>query len=484
MPSGERVSVTTDLLKVEIDTHGGSMRRLQLLKYPVAVDKPNDPFTLLDEAPNNIFVTESGLTGQTGPYPNHETRYRAERATYQLADGQKQLEVKLFWDAPNGVRYTKVFTFNRNSYDINVDFRVDNQSAQTWQGFMYVQFLRSKVVISRGFFLDVVPSYTGGAIYTDENKFEKIDFGDMDENNLQREAGSAWIAMMQHYFVGGWFPRDKEKLQLYSKAYTKFETPRYNLGFLKLSPLKVEPSKQGSIGADLFIGPKEQDRLNKQAEGFALTIDYGWLTVIASPLFWILSFIHKFIGNWGWAIILVTVLVKLVFYPLSAAQYNSMAKMKKLQPRLQTLKERYADDKTKFNQAMMELYKKEKVNPMGGCLPILIQIPVFIALYWVLLESVELRQAPWAFWIKDLSIKDPFFVLPILMGISMLAQHFLNPAPLDDMQRKIMMAMPIAFTFLFLYFPAGLVLYWLVNNVLSITQQWYITKAHTEKSAS
>lgn len=484
LAKGNRVVVTTDLMRVEIDTLGGGLRQLQLLKYPVSVDEPQNFVSLLKESAKDTFITQSGLNGQNGSFPNHRTQYRSERGEYQLAEGQQQLQVKLLWDSPDGVRYTKVFTFKRDSYDINVDFVVDNKSSAPWQGYMYAQFLRTEVQISRGFFLDVVPSYTGGAIYTEKDKFEKIKFSDMAEEDLARDADFGWASFMQHYFVGGWFPRGKGKVRLYSKAYKQFETPRYNLGFLNLTPVQVAPGAQGTIGADLYVGPKEQDRLKQKAEGFVLTVDYGWLTVIATPLFWVLRQIHNIIGNWGWAIVLVTVLVKLLFYPLSAAQYKSMAKMKKLQPRLQTLKERYADDKAKFNQAMMDLYKKEKVNPMGGCLPIVIQIPVFIALYWVLLESVELRQAPWALWINDLSVKDPYFVLPILMGGSMLAQHFLNPAPLDDMQRKIMLAMPIAFTFLFLYFPAGLVLYWLVNNVLSITQQWYITKSNTPKPAT
>ena len=485
VPGGKRVVVTTDLLRVEIDTLGGGLKHLQLQKYPVSVDEPDNFVTLLKESAKDIFITQSGLNGQTGgPFPNHRTQYQSEKSEYQLADGQQQLQAKLFWDSPSGVRYTKIYTFSRDSYTINVDFVIDNRASQPWEGYMYAQFLRTPVEVSRGFFLGVVPSYTGGAIYTEKDKFEKIDFSDMSEENLARETKNGWASFLQHYFVGAWFPRGQDKIQLYSKAYEQFETPHYNLGFLNLTPVQVASGAQGTVGADLYVGPKEQDRLKQKAEGFILTVDYGWLTVIATPLFWVLRLIHNFIGNWGWAIVLVTILVKLAFYPLSAAQYKSMAKMKKLQPRLQTLKERYADDKTKFNQAMMELYKKEKVNPMGGCLPIVIQIPVFIALYWVLLESVELRQAPWALWINDLSVKDPYFVLPILMGGSMLAQHFLNPAPLDDMQRKIMLAMPIAFTFLFLYFPAGLVLYWLVNNVLSITQQWYITKAHAPKPAS
>jgi YidC/Oxa1 family membrane protein insertase len=285
--------------------------------------------------------------------------------------------------------------------------------------------------------------------------------------------------MLQHYFVSAWLPEGSSNYQIYSGASTNTSQPEYRIGFKHTDPVMIAPGQQGAIGTSLFVGPKEQKRLRKLGvEGIVLTVDFGWLTPVADPLFWLLEKIHSVVKNWGWAIILLTMLVKLIFLPLSAASYKSMAKMKKLQPRLATLKERYGDDKQKFQQEMMKLYKTEKVNPAGGCLPILVQIPVFIALYWVLLESVELRQAEWILWFKDLSLPDPYYVLPIIMGVSMLAQQLLNPAPVDPIQKKIMTALPIVFTVFFLWFPAGLVLYWVVNNLLSIAQQYFITKKY------
>lgn len=468
--------VETDLIKLEIDTLGGSIKRLALLTYPVSVDEPDVPFELLKYESADIFITQTGLIGNMSEYPNHRTQYRTAAEEFKLKDGEQTLVVPLYWETSDGIKYTKNFIFERGSYNVRVEFEVDNQSAGDWQGYIYAQFLRTQVVQSRGFFLDVVPSYLGGAIFTPEEKFEKIDFSDMTDANLDRKVESGWVAMLQHYFVGAWFPQGEGPFQFYSRVIEEAGGPRYNIGFNTLRPQSVPAGGTGSLDVLLFAGPKEQDRLALQAEGFDLTVDFGWLTPVSVPLFWVLNQIHSMVGNWGWSIILLTMMIKLLFYPLSAASYKSMAKMKKLQPRLQTLKERHGDDKAKLNSAMMEIYKKEKVNPLGGCLPIVIQIPVFIALYWVLLESVELRQAPFALWIKDLSIKDPYFILPLLMGASMLGQQLLNPSPLDPMQQKIMMAMPIVFTFLFLYFPAGLVLYWLVNNVLSIAQQWYINR--------
>ena len=470
------VIVETDLIRAEIDTLGGSIKSLALVDYPVSVDQPDVPFELLKYGETDIFITQTGLIGNTSEYPNHRTQYRAEENRYKLKPGDQELVVPLYWEAPDGVRYIKKTVFSRDSYNIRVEFEVDNQSAEEWSGFLYAQFLRTQVVQSRGFFLDVVPAYLGGAIYTPEEKFEKIDFADMVDADLNRKVAEGWVAMLQHYFVGAWFPQGQGPFQFYSRVINEVGGPRYNIGFNTLRPQVVPAGGIGTLDVDLFTGPKEQSRLKKQAEGFALTVDYGWLTPVSVPLFWVLNQINGFVHNWGWSIVLLTFLIKLAFYPLSATSYKSMAKMKKLQPRLQTLKERHGDDKAKLNQAMMEIYKKEKVNPLGGCLPIVIQIPVFIALYWVLLESVELRQAPFGWWIQDLSIKDPYFVLPLLMGATMLGQQLLNPSPLDPMQKKIMMAMPIVFTFLFLYFPAGLVLYWLVNNVLSIAQQWYVNK--------
>ena len=470
------VIVETDLIRAEIDTVGGSIRRLSLLQYPVSADAPGDPFDLLKTEAVDIFVTQSGLIGNQAEYPNHRTLYRVDAEHFKLYPGDQELVVPLYWDGPDGVRYTKNIIFERDSYTVHIEFLVDNRSGSEWSGYVYAQFLRTQVVQSRGFFLDVVPSYLGGAIYTPEDKFDKIDFSDMVDADLNKKVDSGWIAMLQHYFVGAWFPQGDGPFQFYSKVINEVGGPRYNIGYNTLRAETVPVGATGKLALKMFVGPKEQVRLKQQAEGFGLTVDFGWLTPLSVPLFWILDKIHGVVNNWGWSIILLTCLIKLAFYPLSAASYKSMAKMKKLQPRLKTLKERYGDDKGKLNQAMMEIYKKEKVNPLGGCLPIVIQIPVFIALYWMLLESVEMRQAPFILWIHDLSVKDPYFILPLLMGASMLGQQFLNPAPIDPMQKKIMMAMPIVFTFMFLYFPAGLVLYWLVNNVLSIAQQWYVNK--------
>ena len=474
---GQLIFVETDLVRAQIKTLGGSITSLELLEYPVSVDQPEVPFELLKKGTADIFITQTGLIGNQPEYPNHRTQYRVEDTRFKLNPADQELIVPLYWEAENGIRYIKKFVFKRNSYDITIEFEVDNSTDQEWSGFIYSQFLRTQVAQSRGFFLDVVPAYLGGAIYTPEEKFEKIDFADMIDGDLNRKVASGWVAMLQHYFVGAWFPQGEGPFQFYSKVLNEIEGPRYIIGLNTLRPAVIAAGATGTLDVMLFAGPKEQERLNQYAEGFALTVDYGWLTPVSVPLFWVLNKINEFVKNWGWSIVLLTFLIKLAFYPLSAASYKSMAKMKKLQPRLQTLKERHGSDKAKLNQAMMEIYKKEKVNPLGGCLPIVIQIPVFIALYWVLLESVELRQAPFGWWIQDLSVKDPYFVLPLAMGATMLGQQMLNPAPLDPMQKKIMMAMPIVFTFLFLYFPAGLVLYWLVNNVLSIAQQWYVNKA-------
>lgn len=473
-----RIQVQTDLLRVEIAANGGGIEQAALLKHPVAADKPDQPYLLMKRATTpkgeEIFTTQSGLIGKDREYPNHKTTYEVDRTEYRLEEGADSLQVDLHWTAPDGVRYTKRFTFFRDSYDIKIDYLVDNQSSEPWQGFIYGQFLRAYIPPDRGFVLGNVPTFAGAAIWTEEEKFQKYDFGDIDDEPLKRTVSGGWVAMLHHYFVGGWFPRNDAPYTFYTRALEQPGNNRYNAGVNSMNPVTVAPGESGSLGLDLYAGPKEQDRLAEKPQGFDLTVDYGWLTPISSPLFWVLDKIHGFVGNWGWAIIILTCLIKLAFYPLSATSYKSMAKMKKLQPRLQTLKERYGDDKAKMNQAMMEIYKKEKVNPLGGCLPIVVQIPVFIALYWVLLESVELRQAPWELWIKDLSVRDPYYVLPILMGGSMVLQQMLNPSPLDPMQKKIMMALPVVFTFIFLYFPAGLVLYWLVNNSLSIAQQWYI----------
>ncbi|OGI42087.1 MAG: membrane protein insertase YidC [Candidatus Muproteobacteria bacterium RBG_16_64_11] len=470
---GERVQVTTDLLRAEIDTHGGDLRVLSLLSYPLALGEPGKPVRLLNDSLPDLFVAQSGLIGRESVWPNHKTVFRADKTQHRLADNQDTLEAKLEWSGPEGVHVTKTYTFRRGEYFVDVSYTVRNGGKEAREVFLYNQLLRTQIAEQGGIFA-AMPSYQGAVIYSPEKKYEKVAFSDMVDKRLQREVRGGWVAMLQHYFVGVWLPPAADNLLFYSDVHNG---ARYVIGYKSLSPTRIAAGQSATLGARLYAGPKEQKRLEQLPEGVSLTVDYGWLTVISAPLFWVLDFIHRWVGNWGWAIILLTALIKLAFYPLSAASYKSMAHMKKMQPKLQVLKERYKDDKQKLNQAMMEMYKTEKINPLGGCLPILVQIPVFIALYWVLLESVELRQAPWALWIKDLSAPDPYYVLPTLMGATMFAQTWLNPQPLDPIQQKVMLAMPIMFTAFFLFFPAGLVLYWVAQNLFSITQQWWITRS-------
>ncbi len=469
---GARIQVTTDLLRAEIDTAGGDLRLLALRKYPLKLDEAQNSVHLLNDAPPDLFVAQSGLIGREGVWPNHKTPYRAAVTQHQLADGQDTLAATLEWSGAEGVRVTKTYTFRRNDYLIDVTYSVHNAGKDAREVYLYSQLLRTQIAEEGGIFA-VMPSYTGAVIYSPEKKYEKVSFSDMVDKRLQREVRGGWVAMLQHYFVGAWLPPATESQQFYSDVH---EGARYVIGYKGLAPTRVAPGETATLGAQLYVGPKEYQRLAQLPEGLVLTVDYGWLTVIAAPLFWVLDFIYRGIGNWGWAIILLTILIKLAFYPLSAASYKSMAHMKRVQPKMQGIKERHGHDRQKMNQAMMELYKLEKINPLGGCLPIVVQIPVFIALYWVLLESVELRQAPWALWIRDLSAPDPYYVLPLLMGATMFAQTLLNPQPLDPIQQKVMLAMPIMFTVFFLFFPAGLVLYWVVQNILSIAQQWWITR--------
>lgn len=473
---GRLINITTDLVRAQIDPQGGDLVRLELLHHPVSVERTDEPFVLMHRDDGGLFVAQSGLIGTGRDYPNHGIAYSAEAFDYDLGP-RDVMEVVLRWDAPDGVAYQKVFRFKRDTYRIEVDFRVNNRSQQPWTGFVYGQLKQTEVVQQNSMgFLGRLPSYNGASIYTAEENYEKIDYGDMRDTTLSLDTSAGWVAMMQHYFVSVWLPSGSAGYTFYSGV-KNAARPEYRIGYKTTQPVQIAPGNRGVVNTVLFAGPKEQDRLREQnAEGLLLTVDYGWLTPIANPLFWLLNRIHGAVNNWGWSIILLTLLVKAIFYPLSAASYKSMARMRKLSPRLKTLKERYGDDKQKFQQETMKLYKSEKVNPAGGCLPILVQMPVFISLYWVLLESVELRQADFMFWLKDLSIPDPYYVLPLIMGASMLAQHFLNPAPTDPLQKKIMMGMPIVFTVFFLWFPAGLVLYWVVNNLLSIAQQYYITR--------
>ena len=473
-PAYKKIRVRTDVFDLDINLRGGGIRRLALLDYPVSLTEKDTPFPLMEFQPPNIFLAQSGLRGKSttvdGNAPDHHAEFTAAQSEYTLADGSDTLKVTLQWSSDDGVRVAKVYTFHRDSYTIDLHYAVKNGTSEPWSARMYGQFQRSEVEATGGLFRTY--TYTGGVISGPDKPYDKIDFSDMRDADLKRSQTGGWIAMIQHYFTGAWVPSPEERNYYYSKAVAN---DRFVLGVMT-PPLSVAPGGTGSVKLTLYAGPKVQQRLKALAPNLERTVDYGWLWLIAEPIFWMLEWIHGVIGNWGFSIIALTMLIKLAFFHLSATSYKSMARMRKLQPRVMDLRDRFSGDKAKLNQAMMELYKKEKINPLGGCLPILVQIPVFISLYWVLLESVALRQAPFILWIHDLSVHDPFFVLPVLMGITMLAQQRLNPAPPDPMQARIMMALPFVFTFLFLFFPAGLVLYWFINNLLSIIQQWVITK--------
>jgi YidC/Oxa1 family membrane protein insertase len=467
--AGQKISVKTDYLLAEIDTMGGDLRRLELMKHRDTLDEKKN-FLLLQNDPEHIYVAQSGLIGHD--LATHKTQFSAEAANYELKPGAERLEVRLTAPAVDGIKVTKVYTFRKSSYLMDVSYEISNNSAIPLQPFAYFQFLRDGKPPAGE--TKLVPTYTGPAIYTEQQKFEKIEFASIDKGKAKypQNADNGWIAILQHYFLAAWLPKDKTPREFYAK---KLGEDLYSVGTILPVP-KVDSGKSATITVPLYAGPQEQDSLSKLAPGLGLTVDYGWLTVIAVPLFWVLSWLYKWAQNWGVAIILLTVLIKFLFYPLSAASYRSMAKMRVLAPKMQKMKEQYGNDRQKLHQAMMELYKTEKINPLGGCLPILVQIPVFIALYWVLLASVELRHAPFALWITDLSAPDPYYVLPIIMGITMIIQSRLSPEPPDPIQARMMKIMPIAFSVFFFFFPSGLVLYWLINNILSIAQQWQITR--------
>jgi YidC/Oxa1 family membrane protein insertase len=462
--------VDTDVIQVLIDTRGGVIRSLKLKKYPTSLEQPDDWLELVHSDSDSLHILQSGLRNKESTAPTHHSLYRADKTEYRLEDGQDELIVPLYW-SQDGIEVVKSYHFKPGDYLVDVKHRVSNQSQQDWQGSEYRQIQRSRPLETSR----LLYTYTGSVYYNEVTKYEKVDFDDMEDSQLKLESDGGWIAMIQHYFLSAWVPQQEETNLVYTIANTKRIPSTYTIG-LRSGNKVAAVGGNAEFNSQLFVGPKLVNRLEEISPGLDLTVDYGVLTFLSKPLYWLLSWYHGFVGNWGVAIILLTLTIKTVFYKLSETSYRSMAKMRKVAPRLKTLKERYGDDRQKMNQAMMELYKTEKINPMGGCLPILVQIPVFIALYWALLESVDLRQAPFIFWIKDLSVMDPFFVLPIVMGISMVIQQRLNPPPPDPIQAKIMMALPFVFTIFFAFFPAGLVLYWVINNVLSITQQYIITK--------
>ena len=467
MQSGQRIHVTTDLVYAEIDTMGGDLRHLELRKYKDDQNRDKN-FVLLDDSnPPAVYVAQSGLIGSG--LPSHKVQFHADASDYKLDAGQDQLQVRLEWSDSKGIKVEKIYTFHRGSYVADLKYEISNGSSAAIDPAVYYQIVHDSES-SKG--SRMMPTFSGGAYFTEADKYKKVKFDDMRKTNLSKNATDGWIGMVQHYFAGAWILKPGMPREYYTKQLTDTD---FSMGAVSsLGP--IEPGSSLSTSARFFAGPQEQGHLKSVAPGLEYTVDYGWLTVIATPLFWVLTQIEKLVHNWGVAIILLTVLIKLAFYPLSATSYRSMAQMRELAPRLQRLKEQHGDDRQKLHQAMMELYKTEKVNPMGGCLPILVQIPVFISLYWVLLGSVEMRHAPFALWIHDLSASDPYYVLPILMGLTMIIQTRLNPTPPDPIQAKVMMIMPIMFSVFFFFFPAGLVLYWLVNNVLSIAQQWNINR--------
>ncbi len=481
--SDKLIRVQTDVFDLAIDPKGGDVVQLSLPKYPLRQDHPDVPFQIFSNSAEHIYQAQSGLTGANGPdaRANGRPLYSTSQASYQMANGQDELRVELKFSEA-GVNYVKSFVFKRGVYDMQVAYRIDNQSAQPWSGNLFAQLKRDASSDPSSSTATGSATYLGAALWTPETPYKKVSMSDMDKGSFKETVQGGWVAWLQHYFVTAWIP-SKDNTDVMQTR--KDSQGNYIVGFTGPA-LNIPAGANAETSATLYAGPKIQEILKELSPGLDKTVDYGILWFIAEPIFWLLEHIHDLLGNWGWSIICLTIVIKLAFFPLSAASYKSMARMRAVSPKLAALKEQFGDDRQKMSQAMMELYKKEKINPLGGCLPILVQMPVFLSLYWVLLESVEMRQAPWMFWITDLSIKDPFFLLPIIMGATMFIQMQLNPTPPDPMQAKVMKLMPIIFTFFFLWFPAGLVLYWVVNNCLSIAQQWYITRkieAETSKAA-
>lgn len=466
----KKIKVKTDLFEAEISPVGGDISRLSLLKHPDGVDQTKPLVLFQRGAGTHNYVAQSGLLG--AGLPNHNTSFVAEQESYELAANADKVQVRLKAEGTAALQVTKVITFHKNSYLIDVAYELENSGQQAIAASSYFQLVRDSVPpAGSSMFL---PTFTGPAVYTDKEKFQKVAFADIEKGKTEhvKQAGDGWIGMLQHYFVAAWLPEEKTGREYFTR---KLDGDMYSAGMV-LPETVVQPGQKAVVSTRLYAGPAKSD-LDEIAPGLGLTVDYGWLTVIAAPLFWVMSLFYDWTGNWGIAIILLTIAIKLLFFPLSAASYRSMAKMRLVTPKLEKIKEQYANDREQLNRAMMDLYKTEKINPLGGCLPVLIQIPVFIALFWSILASVEMRYAPFFGWITDLSVADPYYVLPLIMGISMVVQMRLNPTPLDPMQAKIMQIMPIAFSIVFFFFPAGLVLYSIVNNLLSIGQQWYITRA-------
>jgi YidC/Oxa1 family membrane protein insertase len=463
------ITVQTDVLDVSIDTLGGNVISAKLRQYPLNNKEKNTPIQILNNDSENLYIAQSDLSGLNN---NQPLSYKTTKKNYTLASADKTLEVNLTWQNNKGTTVTKTFKFTQNSYAIDVDYKIKNAAKNDLNAQIYTQFKRKQPQKSGGFF--TLQTFDGAAISSEDKPYEKINYNKMDKNNLSRDIQDGWVAMQQRYFLSAWVPEQNVNYHYYSSAADKV----YTIGMI--APITVAANTQKDINTKLYVGPEIENNLTAIHKTLKLTIDYGWLWIVSASIFWVMQQIFNLIGNWGVAIILVTVLIKLLFWKLSASAYRSSAKMRLLTPKMQALKERYSDDRQKLSMATMELYKKEKINPAGGCLPMLIQIPIFIALYYVLVEAVQLRQAPFTLWINDLASKDPYYVLPVLMGISMFLQQKLNPPPPDPAQAKMFMLMPIIFTGLFASFPSGLVLYWFTNNLISALQQWHIIRKYEQ----
>jgi len=469
--SSRYVRVLTDVYEILISTRGADIHQLDLRRYPVTKSRPDELVRLLNPAPSHLYIYQTGLRApDAASEPNHMADFQSAKDEYRLEDGQDSIQVPFSWTDENGIEVRKIYTFRRGQYHIGLNYQVRNGSAADFAVAPYLQIRREALAVTRSMTDVDSYSFVGPVLYNGE-KYEKFKPDDLITEPVRQQATNGWIASIQHHFLSAAIPPAGIPYS-YTLGNRNGQVLESAIGPLTT----LAPGQDVTLEQTLFAGPKLQKQMEQTAPGLKLTVDYGFLTIIAQPLFWVLRHIHDLVGNWGWSIILLTIMIKLAFYKLQETSGRSMAKMRNLQPRMKHLQERYKDDRQALSQAMMELYRKEKVNPAAGCLPIIVQMPVFIALYWVLLESVEMRQAPFALWLNDLSTRDPYFVLPLLMGVTMFFQQKLNPTPPDPIQAKVMMAMPVVFTVFFAFFPSGLVLYWFVNNLLSIAQQWRINK--------
>lgn len=464
----EQIVVSNDVLTLTFDTEGGTLIRSVFSKH-VEMDDKSKGFVLLDQSPSRVYTAQSGLIGASA-FPTHKTLMTVLPGERTLKSGQDQLEIKFESPEVGGLKLRKIYTLKRGSYDIAVRHEVTNTSGVSVAPQLYLQLVRdgNKPPGESSSY----STFTGPAFYTEAKKYQKVEFSDIEKNKVEveKQSSNGYVAMVQHYFASAWILGDGIQRDLFTR---KVDNNLYAAGMITTLP-SIAPGATQTLNAQFFVGPQEEKVLEALTPGLELVKDYGWLTILAKPLYWLLDKLHSFLNNWGWAIVALVLLLKIAFYWLNAKAYASMAKMKAINPKIMEMRERLKDKPQEMQQAMMKTYREEKVNPMGGCFPILVQIPVFIALYWVLLSSVEMRNAPWILWIKDLSSPDPFFILPVVMTLTTMLQTALNPAPPDPMQAKLMWFMPLIFSVMFFFFPAGLVLYWITNNVLSIAQQWMI----------